>query len=159
MDKPRRAINWGEAIVPGVGLLFVIAYFIQVTDASWVAIYWPVLIAVVLGLLWLVVVFSFVWSKGEQADRRHFSLSWLWGKGRKVSLVFLASIGYLLAISSLGFSITNFCFMMLIFRLLGSKKWVQNVVVALIITLFLHLALVVFMKMSLPQLAIGRYSI
>jgi hypothetical protein len=159
MDKPRRAINWGEAIVPGVGLLFVIAYFIQVTDASWVAIYWSVLIAVVLGILWLVIVFSFVWSKGERADRRHVSPSWLWGKGRKVSLIFLASMGYLLVIPYLGFSITNFCFMISIFRLLGSKNWVQNTVVALVITLFLHVALVVFMRMSLPQLALGKYSI
>jgi len=159
MDKPRRTINWGEAIVPGLGLLFAIAYFIQVTDASWVAIYWPVLIAVVLGLLWLMVVCSFILSKGEEAERRHFSISWFWGRGRKVSLVFSASIGYLLAISYLGFSITNFCFMILIFRLLGSKKWTQNIVVALVITLFLHFALIVFMKMSLPQFSIGKYNI
>ncbi len=49
--------------------------------------------------------------------------------------------------------------MILIFRLLGSKKWVQNIVVALVITLFLHLALVIFLKMSLPQLSIGNYKI
>ena len=159
MDKPRRTINWGEAIIPGLGLLFVIAYFIQVTDASWVALQWPVLIAIVSGLLWLVIVLSFVFSKGEQARRGHFSLSWLWEKGRKVSMIFLASIGYLLAISYLGFSITNFCFMILVFRCLGSKKWVQNLVVALVITLFLHFGLIVFMKMSLPQLSIGNYSI
>lgn len=159
MDKPRKTINWGEAIVPGLGLLFAIAYFIQITDASWVAIYWPVLIAIILGILWLMTLFSFVLSKDEQADRRHFSISWLSGKGQKVSLVFSASIGYLLAICYLGFSITNFCFMILIFRCLGSKKWVQNIVVALVITLFLHLALVVFLKMSLPQLSIGNYKI
>lgn len=159
MDKPRRTINWGEAIVPGLGLLFAIAYFIQVTDASWVAVYWPVLIAIILGILWLMTLFSFLLSKGEQVDRRHFSISWFSGKGRKVSLIFLASIGYLLAISYLGFSISNFCFMILIFRCLGSKKWVQNIVVALVITLFLHVALVVFLKMSLPQLSIGNYKI
>ena len=159
MSKQRRTINWGEAVVPGAGLLFGIAYFIQVTDASWVALYWPVLIAAMSGLLWLVIVLSFVFSKGEQARRGHFSLSWLWEKGRKVSMIFLASIGYLLAISYLGFSITNFCFMILVFRCLGSKKWVQNLVVALIITLFLHVALIVFMKMSLPQLSIGNYNI
>ena len=132
MDKPRRTIKWGEAIVPGLGLLFAIAYFIQVTDASWVALQWPVLIAIVSGLLWLVIVLSFVFPKGEQARRGHFSLSWLWQKGRKVSMIFLASIGYLLAISYLGFSITNFCFMILVFRCLGSKKWAQNLAIALV---------------------------
>ena len=159
MDKSRRTINWGEAVVPGIGLLFGIAYFIQVTDASWVALYWPVLIAAISGLLWLMIVLSFVFSKGEQARRDQFSLSWLREKGRKVSLIFLASIGYLLVIPYLGFSFTNFSFMILVFRCLGSKKWAQNLVVALVITLFLHFALIVFMKMSLPQLTIGKYDI
>lgn len=159
MSKQRRTINWGEAVVPGVGLLFGIAYFIQVTDASWVALYWPVLIAAVSGLLWIVIVLSFVFSKGEQARRGQFSLSWLWGEGRKVSMIFLASIGYLLVLPYLGFSLTNFCFMIVVFRSLGSRKWIQNIVVALVITLFLHVALIVFMKMSLPQLSMGKYSI
>jgi hypothetical protein len=159
MNKPRRTVNWGETVVPGIGLLFAIAYFIQVTGASWVAIYWPVLIAGVLGVLWLVIVFSFVLPKAEQADRRRFSLSWLWGEGRKVSMIFLSSIGYLLVLPYLGFSLTNFCFMIVVFRSLGSKRWIQNIVVALVITLFLHFALVIFMKMSLPRLTIGEYAI
>jgi hypothetical protein len=159
MDKSRKTINWGEAVVPGIGLLFGIAYFLQVTDASWVALYWPVLIAAISGFLWLVIVLSFVFSKGEQVRRDRFSLSWIWEKGRKVSLIFLASIGYLLVIPYLGFSLTNFCFMILVFRSLGSRKWAQNLVVALVITVFLHVALIVFMKMSLPQLSIGKYDI
>ena len=159
MNKPRRTVNWGETVVPGIGLLFAIAYFIQVTDASWVAIYWPVLIAGVLGVLWLVIVFSFILPQAEQADRKRFSLSWLWGEGRKVSIIFLASIAYLLVLPYFGFSLNNFCFMILIFRSLGSKKWIQNIVVALVITLFLHFGLVVFMKMSLPRLTIGEYAI
>ncbi len=159
MNKPRRTINWGETVVPGIGLLFAIAYFIQVTDASWVAIYWPALIASVVGVLWIMILFSFAFPKAEQADRRRFSLSWLWRKGRKVSMTFLASIGYLLVLPYLGFSLTNFCFMILVFRSLGSKRWIQNIVVALIITLFLYFALVVFMKMSLPQFTIGEYAI
>jgi hypothetical protein len=159
MDKSRKTINWGEAVVPGVGLLFGIAYFLQVTDASWVALYWPVLIAAISGILWLMIVLSFVVSKGEQVQRDRFSLSWVREKGRKVSLIFLASIGYLVVIPYLGFSLTNFCFMILVFRCLGSRKWAQNLVVALVITVFLHFALIVFMKMSLPQLSIGKYDI
>jgi hypothetical protein len=159
MDKSRRTINWGEALVPGIGLLFGIAYFLQVTDASWVALYWPVLIAAISGLLWFVIVFSFVFSKGEQVRRDRVLLSWVREKGRKVSLIFLTSIGYLVVIPYLGFSLTNFCFMILVFRCLGSRKWAQNLVVALVITVFLHFALIVFMKMSLPQLSIGKYDI
>lgn len=159
MEKPRRTVNWGETVVPGIGLLFAIAYFIQVADASWVAIYWPVLIAGVVAVLWVVIVFSFVLPKAEQTDRRRFSPSWLWGEGRKVSMIFLASIGYLLVLPYIGFSLTNFSFMIVVFRSLGSKKWTQNIIVALVITLFLHFALVVFMRMSLPRFTIGEYAI
>ncbi|MBW1973832.1 MAG: hypothetical protein JRI44_13505, partial [Deltaproteobacteria bacterium] len=53
MVNQKRSIDWGEAIIPILTLLFGIAYFIQVKGASWTAIYWPTLIAIVLALLWL----------------------------------------------------------------------------------------------------------
>ncbi|MCD6471616.1 tripartite tricarboxylate transporter TctB family protein [Candidatus Aerophobetes bacterium] len=159
MDKPKRAINWGEAIVPGIGLAFIVAYFIQVINLPWIAVYWPVLIAVIMGSLWIMILFLFVFSRVDQANRRKFSISWFWGKGRKMGLVLSAFIGYLLALPYLGFSISNLCLLILLFRGLGSKKWMQNIVTAFITVFLLHIALIVFLKMSLPQLSIGKFNI
>jgi hypothetical protein len=159
MNTPKRRIDWGEAIIPGIALFFGIAYFIQVRGGPWVAIYWPVVLLIIVCPLWLMVVFSFVFSKSEPVERSPFSFSSFWEKGRKVAIVFFASIGYLVAIPYLGFSITNFCFLILIFRILGSRKWSQNIVIALIIVVALHVGLVVLMRLRLPQLSIGGYTI
>lgn len=159
MGPPKRRINWGEAIIPGIALFFGIAYFIQVRGGPWVAIYWPVVLLIIVCPLWVMLLFSFVFSKSEPVERRPFSFSSFWEKGRKVAIVFFASIGYLVAVPYLGFSITNFCFLISIFRILGSKKWSQNIVIALIIVLALHVGLIVLMKLRLPQLSIGEYNI
>ena len=159
MNTPKRRIDWGEAIIPGIALFFGIAYFIQVRGGPWVAIYWPVVLLIIVCPLWLMVVFSFVFPKREPVERRPFSFSSFWERGRKVAIVFFASIGYLVVIPYLGFSITNFCFLISIFRILGSRKWSQNIVIALIIVLALHVGLIVLMRLRLPQLPIGEYAI
>jgi len=159
MGAPKRRIDWGEAIIPGIALFFGIAYFIQVKGGPWVAIYWPVMLLIILCPLWVMLLVSFVFPKSEPVERSPFSLSSFWKKGRKVAIVFLASIGYLVVIPYLGFSITNFCFLVSIFRILGGKKWSQNIVVAIIIVLALHVGLIVLMKLRLPQLSIGGYTI
>jgi hypothetical protein len=159
MGAPKRRIDWGEAIIPGIALFFGIAYFIQVKGGPWVAIYWPVMLLIILCPLWVMLLVSFVFPKGEQVERSPFSFSSFWEKGQKVAIVFLAAIGYLIAIPYLGFSITNFCFLISIFRILGGKKWSQNIVVAIIIVLALHVGLIVLMKLRLPQLSIGGYAI
>lgn len=159
MGAPKRRIDWGEAIIPGIALVFGVAYFIQVKGGPWVAIYWPVVLLIIVCPLWLMLVVSFVFSKSEPVERSTFSLTSFWEKGRKVVIVFFASIGYLVAIPYLGFSITNFCFLISIFRILGGKKWSQNIVIALIIVLALHVGLIVLMRLRLPQLSIGEYNI
>ena len=159
MGAPKRRIDWGEAIIPGIALFFGIAYFIQVKGGPWVAIYWPVMLLIILCPLWVMLLVSFVFPKSEPVERSPFSFSSFWEKGRKVAIVFLASIGYLVVIPYLGFSITNFCFLVSIFRILGGKKWSQNIVVAIIIVLALHVGLIVLMKLRLPQLSIGGYTI
>jgi len=156
--KIRRRIDLGEAIVPGLGLLFGGAYFLQTTDAPADALYWPILTALVAGPLWLAVVLSFVWVRREESRPRP-RLGWLWGPGRRVSFILAASIGYLLVIPWLGFSLTNFVFMLAVFRGLGGRKRWTNTAVALGITVFLHVALVVLMKQSLPQLELGWISL
>jgi hypothetical protein len=65
----------------------------------------------------------------------------------------------LLLISHLGFTLTNFTFMLVVFRGLGGRRWGQNLAVAAGIAIFLHLALVVLMKQELPRLTIGGLTI
>jgi hypothetical protein len=56
---------------------------------------------------------------------------------------------------SLGFAISSLLFLTLLFRLLGGRSWLVNGLVALAMTAFLYVAMIVLMQMALPRLEIG----
>lgn len=62
MEENKNRFNPNEAIVPGITLLFGIAYFIQTTDASWVAIKWAYGLAALTGIFWAGIVVFYVFS-------------------------------------------------------------------------------------------------
>ncbi len=155
VDNSRRRINWGEALIPGLALAFGLAYFLQTAGAPTVALYWPLMTAAVVAPLWVMIVFLFVLAKSAKPKSAGLRISWFWGQGGRVSLIFLGAVGYLVVIRFLGFSVTNFCFQLFIFRGLGSRRWVQNLAVAAGMSAFLHLALIGLMKMPLPRLSLG----
>jgi len=151
----RKRINWGETTVPLLALVFGIAYFLQTRDAPAIALYWPIIIAVVAGLLWIAVVVQFIFLKRDVTRQSRTNLSEVINNSKRPGLILFGSVGYLLAVPWLGFSLSNFFFMLIIFRGLGSRRLLQNIIVAAGITAFLHIALISLMKMSLPQLNLG----
>ena len=153
MERGRRKVNFGEAVVPALILAFVAAYFLQVRNAPPVALYWPLTVAAVLALFWAAVVVRFVWVRQEPSGFVSKKAAGL--IPARVALVFFASVGYLAAISWLGFTLSNIVFMLVIFRGLGGRNWTRNIIVALTIAVFLHVALVVLMQLSLPRLGLG----
>ena len=156
---PRKRINWGEMVIPGLSLLFGITYFLQILDAPKIAMYWPVIIASLVCILWLLVFIKFVFVKEKPPDQPKLSPSKIIGKSQRPLLILFGSIGYLIFMPWLGFSLSSFGFMLIIFRGLGSRQWIQNLSVAFGITAFLYAALIIFMKLSLPQLNLGLLNI
>ena len=150
-------IDLGEAVVPTIGLVFGISFFLQTGDAPTDAMQWPYLGAGAALLLWLPILFKFVLKREGPFGKFH--MSWLWKDGRRVLFIFFAPIVYLLLMPHLGFSLSNFFLLLVVFRGLGGQNWIRNVSVAVVITLFLHLALIVFMQLSIPQLNIGGINI
>lgn len=155
----RKRINWGETVIPALSLLFGIAYFLQTSDAPKIAIYWPVIIAGLVVILWLSVLIKYVFVAEKPPERPKLRLSKINNASRRPLLILIGPMGYLLFLPWLGFSLSNFCFMLIIFRGLGSRKWLQNLLVAIGITLFLHFALIVFMGLSFPRLSLGMIDI
>jgi len=159
MNIQQKRSCWSETIVPGIALLFVIAYFVQTRDAPAVAIYWPVITAVGGGILWSAILLRYVLlQKSTSSLNLPVEGNFIQEMGRP-GIILVSSVVYLIAVPRLGFSISNFVFMLLLFRGLGSLQWAKNIQVAIGITVFLHLALIVFMKLTLPQLNLGYFSI
>ena len=147
----RMRINWGEAVIPILTLLFGLAFLLQTIDAPKVAIFWPAIVGSLTCVLWLAVVVKFVILKetisenGKKVDAKQIVKDF-----KRPGLVLFGSLGYLFALPWLGFTLSNFVFLLIIFRGLGSKKWLNNVLTALGIAIFLHISLIVIMQLSLP---------
>lgn len=155
MQKNRKHFNPEEAIVPGIALIFGIAYFVQTMDASMVAIRWPYIIAALTGILWLCVVAFFLFDNPETRTRNKLKR----GDTGKIALILLSPIAYIASMSFIGFGISSFIFLAVLFRLLGGTSWLHNLAISLVITAFLYVSMIVLMKMSLPRLVIGSFTI
>lgn len=153
MKTEKQGINLQEAIIPSITLLFAILYLVQTADAPKVAIRWPYAVVGTTALFWLVILFRFVFK--SKAD---FVLPSRSGLMKSVIMI-LVPIGYLLAMPYLGFAVSSFLFQLLLYRLLGSRSWWNNLAVAFLITSILQITLVVFLQMSLPRLEIAGFVI
>jgi hypothetical protein len=159
-ERKHNKIDWGEAIVPGLALAFGLAFFFQTRNAPAAVLYWPMIAAFLTGLLGIPIVLRFVVGKSKTpVSQSPKGLASRIREARKPGLVLLSAVSYLAILPYLGFSLCNFLFILVVSRGLGSRKWVQNVFVALGLTVFLHLVLIVLMKMNLPRLPIGPLTI
>ena len=148
-------IDLGEAVVPAIGLVFGISFFLQTGDAPDDAMQWPYLAAAAALLLWVPLVFKYVLRRGVRSEKT--ALAALLKDNRRVVFILCSPLGYLLIMPYMGFTLANFLLLLFVFRGLGGKRWVRNVAVAFAISFFLHLGLVVFMQLSLPRLTIGSF--
>ena len=157
MHPSRQPFSWGETIVPGLALVFGLSYFLQTRGAPREAMYWPVIIAVIAGLFWLAVVFQFIIgpARVRTAENRAAKETAASADMKRPALILSATLGYLLLVPRVGFTMANLLFMLTVFRGLGGRAWGRNLAVALCIAGFLYFALVFVMKLSLPQLELG----
>lgn len=151
MQKNKKRFNPGEAVIPGITLAFGIGYFLQTMDASMVAIRWPYIIAALTGILWLMVVAFFSFDTRETGSKAHLDK----GNIHKIALILCAPLFYIASMPYIGFALSSFVFLALLFRLLGGTSWIRNFAVSLVITGFLYVSMILLMKMSLPRLVIG----
>jgi multisubunit Na+/H+ antiporter MnhB subunit len=149
-----KKFNLGEAIVPGLALIFAIAYFVQTSDAPLIAMKWPYMIALLVAFFWVAVVVFFIFKKNENEENAK-SLS----VDKKQIVIFAVPVLYIFAMNYLGFAIASLIFLTSLFRILGSTNWVKNIIIAFVITGVLFTALVVLMQMSFPEMGITIGSI
>lgn len=153
MGNPKKRFNAGEAIIPAISFAFGAAYFLQTRDGSMVALRWPYMIAGLAALLWVGVVAFYLFDSRPKVDK----VPIFWGELTKPALILCAPIIYIATMPYLGFALGSLLFLMILFRILGSLSWIRNLLVALSITSFLYVSMVLLMKMALPRLAIGSF--
>lgn len=153
MEENKKRFNPSETIVPGIALLFGIAYFVQTSDASWTAIKWPYALAVLAGIFWLGIVAVYVFTHRSVSEKKE-DLPTL---NYKPLIILIAPLLYITTMPYLGFALSSFLFLVLLFRWLGGKSWMMNSAIAFTITAVLYVAMILLMQMSLPRLEIGSF--
>lgn len=148
-----KKFNYGELIVPGLSALFALSYFIQTSDAPFVAMQWPYMVAILFAVLWCAVFIIFIIKRSSAEEEKKISID------KRQLVIFAAPVIYIFAMNYLGFAISSFIFLAILFRILGSKSWVRNILVAFIFAAVLYTALVVLMQMSFPELGLSIGSI
>jgi len=154
MENVKKRFNLEEAIVPGISLIFGIAYFVQTTDASWVAIKWAYALAILTAILWLGVVGVYVFSRSEKSSTSEEKPT---GVKVKPLIILVAPILYITLMPYIGFGLSSLLFLTLLFRCLDGRSWVRNILIAFTITAFLYVAMILLMQMALPRLEIGSF--
>ena len=158
MHKPNKKVLLGETIIPGIAIAFGISYFIQTADAPDGTLFWPSVTAVLTCFFLVVIILKFIIKHPIRTNiassERKISKSII-----RPALILICPLGYLFVLPLLGFTLGNLIFMLFLFRGLGSTNWIRNVIVAAAIASFLHLTLILFMKLSLPRLMLGGTAI
>lgn len=158
-EAKKTCLDWGEAIVPALALVFGASFFFQTMDAPRKAIIWPIIVASTVGVFWICILAAFVIKRAPLRERTTQGGDSKPMKTKGPVMVLAGTVLYLAVIPWLGFSLSNFVFMISIFRALGGTNWTRNLIVASIISLFLHLVLVYFMQLSVPRLELGGITI
>lgn len=139
--------------IPGLALLFALAFLYQTRDASMTVMRWPFMMLTITGILWLGVVGRYVFFDGDKERTPLPRLS----QYLLPALMVVVPVLYLVLMPYLGFAVSTFLFLPTMFRLLGSRSWKANLVIAVVLTVVLQLAMIVLLHMELPRLEIGSF--
>lgn len=148
MTKPKCRFACEEAIIPGLSLFFVLSYFWQTRQADLAVLRWPLGVFAILGTLWILVLIFNLMSKNHATPSTSITYT-------KPILILFVSVLYLVFLPFLGFVLSTFIYLNVLFLFLGSKSYFINLFIASAITIVLFFGMVVGMGMSLPRLDLG----
>lgn len=151
IDTKRKSIG-SELLLPVAALCFTIYYFSTITDVPWTAQVSAVIVGSILILLVLLFITRCIRSlyTGEGAFNFDTLLEPRSFVGKRIALLAL-TIGYIFAVSTLGFTITTFFFLSLAMLLLGGRqKWRIILTLSTILTLGGYLIFIVAFKTRFP---------
>ncbi len=153
--KPLEGIRREELLVPILVFLFSISYISQVWGAPRVVILWPYIVMVSLLICTAGVMIEGLagsWRQEGAKDTSGAGILALLHKGFKPLVITGTTICYLAAIEHLGFTLSNFLYLMILLWALGTRRsWVITVI-SLVIIIILHLVMINFLQMPVPRL-------
>ncbi len=152
MSTTKKQLKLEEALIPGIALVFAVAYFMQTSDGPAEVMRWPMVIAIVSLLFLVAILAKFLFTVPENTTgKSSFYIP------QKSLLILVGPLLYTIAMPYIGFALSSVLFLNLMFRILGSKAWGKNILISLILAGGLYFVMVSLMDMDLPRLNLGFF--
>ncbi len=150
-------IKWEELFVPFLSIFFSLLYLGQVWREPRIVVLWPyIIMAMLVGCSALIVLKDLMEGRGQE-DRKEGTfvgiLPWM-KMAVKPLLISGATIIYLAGVGCLGFTLSNFLYLVILIWLLGTRKIRTLFGLSLLISVILHLVMIDFLQMPVPRLII-----
>lgn len=107
----------------------------------------PIIFGVILLLLSITLLIKTFNAKGEPSRRRFWREKGSW---KPVSLALLSLIGYMLLLKQAGFLLTTFLFIFFLVKVVGGKKWMLSILMALLFSVVCYGVFFTLLKTPLP---------
>ncbi|MFH1757055.1 MAG: tripartite tricarboxylate transporter TctB family protein [Pseudomonadota bacterium] len=150
-------IRWEELIVPLLSIFFSLIFLSQVWGEPRIVVLWPyIIMALLIGCSALIVLKGLKegWRQ-EAREEKAFAGIWPWMKiAVKPLLISGTTVIYLAGVDTLGFTLSNFLYLMILIWCLGTRKTWTLIGLSLVITVILHVVMIDFLQMPVPTLTI-----
>jgi len=152
-DYPQ-GIRREELFVPILVVISSISYISQVWGEPRVVILWPYIVMVLLLACTALVVLEGLTGGWRQESQKDISdagiFAWL-RKSVKPLVITGTTIIYLGAIDHLGFTLSNFLYLMALLWALGTRRALVITGISLVIAAILHVVMINFLQMPVPR--------
>lgn len=146
-----------EIFIPILCLLLSLIYLGQVWQEVYIVVLWPyIIIALLWGCNLILLMRIFKFKRKPRVESKKIlvnTTNWL-SSNRKPLYITWLTILYLGLIPYLGFSLSNFFYLITLFWLLGTHQFLSTISLSGIITAILHLIIIEFLQMSVPRLSL-----
>lgn len=156
-EKTAGRLKREELFVPIIVVLCSLLYVVQVWGFPLVVVLWPYIVMAFLIICTAVVVVEGMAGDWLRETGKHVSgegFSALLRKGMKPLIITGVTVIYLAVIEYLGFTLSNFLYLLVLLRALGNRRIWFIIVISLAIVLILHLVMNSFLQMPIPRLHI-----
>jgi len=151
-SEPRKRALGAELVIPVAALLFTLYYFYTIVDSPWTAQASAFFIGTILIVLVLIfIVLSVRWVARGEGDWSFHTLVEPLAYVRLRAALFVLTVGYIVVISVLGFTITTFLFLFSAMLLLNHGRRAKlSFMLSVILSLGGYLLFVVAFETNFP---------
>jgi len=111
----------------------------------------PLLVGIFLGAVSILTLIKALRARGDHASDKNVAELFSWGKFRKTAVMCVAVFGYALLLPSLGYLVSTFALMLIMFKGLSAQRWGATIIESLLSVILSYYLFVVWLGCQVPS--------